>query len=808
MTPTPAPVHTNRLARETSPYLLQHAHNPVDWYPWGEEAFAEARRRGVPILLSIGYSTCYWCHVMERESFEDEATAEILNRRVVAIKVDREERPDVDEIYMTGCQIFTQLTEGRASGGWPLTVFIEPESLRPYFVGTYYPPREKFGRPAFGDLVTAMADAYATRHDEVLAQAERLAELIEQEVTGSASIRPLGEATVRACRDSLMHGADGREGGFGGAPKFPQPVFLELLLEIGWSNATVKTALTHTADRMAVGGLFDQVGGGFHRYCVDGTWTVPHFEKMLYDNGQLASFYAALVERTSDPFHAETLRRTLDYVLREMTTESGAFASAQDAEVNAREGQSFLWTPKEVRAALEAAGRADLWPMAESIYGLGGSHNFVDPHHPGAAPSFVLRLASRPEVLAKGLDLPLDEFNTRRAALNEILKGVRDQRPQPMRDDKVIVSWNGMMIAGLADGGRALREPRFVAAAVRAAEFILAHMRAPDGGLFRVHRGGQSRIPAFLEDYAALARGLVALARADDARRERWLTEAGGLLDAALARFSDPRGGCFDTLEGQGDLFVRTRSISDGAMPSGNSMLIAAMLDLAEAIKESRPGAGASASAASERWIDEAVAALAGLSGAIDQNGIGSSLAVASIARVIESHPEQLDQALSRALAQAQPASGAGATAHGSTARNTASSPPDAAIALSVEPRELTLGTGSTDVTLTVIIPAGVHINAHDPGEPGLIGLDISLSEDEAFSLEVDYPAGDAGEGASRVHHGTLRVPIRLVRRNSGTQRALADPSSFTLLVTLQPCTNEFCLRPATHRVTVVVQSK
>jgi len=320
----------NRLAQETSPYLLQHARNPVDWHPWGEEAFAEARRRDVPIFLSIGYSTCYWCHVMERESFEHETTAALLRERMVAIKVDREERPDVDDLMMTACQIFSQLTEGRASGGWPLTVFIDPHTLKPFFVGTYYPPKPSFGRPSFGELVVAMSEAWRDRRGDVESQAQRLAELVAEQLAAPAPQRALSAQTVQQAVAMLMQSADHQHGGFGGAPKFPQPSYLQLLLHAqpASGNETIRRFLHETATAMAMGGLFDQVGGGFHRYCVDASWTVPHFEKMLYDNGQLASVYALLVERTSDAFLATALRRTGDYLLREMRSEEGLFRSA------------------------------------------------------------------------------------------------------------------------------------------------------------------------------------------------------------------------------------------------------------------------------------------------------------------------------------------------------------------------------------------------------------------------------------------------------------------------------------------------
>ncbi|MCA9283900.1 MAG: thioredoxin domain-containing protein, partial [Phycisphaerales bacterium] len=551
----PAP-HRNRLAHETSPYLLQHAGNPVDWYPWGDEAIETARRLDRPIFLSIGYSTCYWCHVMERESFEDEATAEILNGRCISIKVDREERPDVDEIYMTACQVFTQLTEGRPSGGWPLSVFIDPFTLQPFFVGTYFPPKPAYGRPSFTQVVKALSDAWQERRDEVKEQGQRLAELVAQQLAQPAAPRALGLHTVDEAVNTLMSAQDRTAGGFGGAPKFPQPAYLRLLVAAGWERDAVRDAVRRAADGMATGGIHDQVGGGFHRYSVDAKWLVPHFEKMLYDNGQLASFYADLVVRTGDAYFARVLRDTLDWSLREMRSPEGGFHSAQDAEVDGREGANYVWTAEEVKSALDDAGQADLVALAFAALGLDSGPNFRDPHHPESGPVSVLFLSSRPERLATTLGLDEATLLARLDAVRATLLAVRNARPQPRMDDKILAGWNGLMIGGLADGGRALGEPRYVEAAAQAADFVLSALRADDGGLLRVHRAGASRIPAFLEDYALLAEGLVALHRASG--DQRWLDAARELTIEATRRFRNDaaRGGYYDTPPDQADLFV------------------------------------------------------------------------------------------------------------------------------------------------------------------------------------------------------------------------------------------------------------
>ena len=456
----PVHAHTNRLIEETSPYLLQHAHNPVDWHPWGAKSIELARREGKPIFLSIGYSTCYWCHVMERESFESEATAALMNQDFVCIKVDREQRPDVDEIYMTSCQVFTRMTTGQASGGWPLSVFIDSETLKPYYVGTYFPPTPSAGRPSFSQVLEGLAAAWKDQRDAVTAQADQIAALVSEALAAGESARGLGADEVRNAMDRLMTIHDREHGGFGSAPKFPQPVFLELLFESGWDREPVRQALALTLDRMATGGMYDQVGGGFHRYSTDGRWLVPHFEKMLYDNGQLASVYAESFARTGDEYHARIARETVDYVLKEMTDPgTGAFYSAQDAEVNTHEGENYLWNEDEVASVLEAAGLEDDVPLALKFFGLDQGPNFQDPHHRELPPTNVLFMIERPDVFAESEGLSSDEMDAFLARIRAALYEARAKRDQPGLDDKLIVAWNGLMIMGMADAGRVLGRP-------------------------------------------------------------------------------------------------------------------------------------------------------------------------------------------------------------------------------------------------------------------------------------------------------------------------------------------------------------
>jgi len=627
------PTAVNRLASEPSPYLRQHATNPVDWWPWCDEAFAEAQRRDVPVLLSIGYSTCHWCHVMEHESFSSAEIAARVNDRMVCVKVDREERPEVDEIYMAACQVFTQLTEGRASGGWPLTAFLEPTGRRPFFVGTYFPPQPAHGRPAFVQVVDALAEAWRSRRGEVLEQTERLASATASHLAHLPPSREIGRGTLDAAVDALMRIHDEDDGGFGGAPRFPQPALLRLLIDAAWKRDPVRRAVGRTLDAMATGGLFDQIAGGFHRYCVDSSWTVPHFEKMLYDNAQLIPLYAIAAQRSGDEYHAEVARRAVDWALREMrgrrvdgaSGSSCAFLAAQDADTEGREGATFVWRRDEVESALHDADAGDLIAFAHALYGFDGPANFRDPHHPDEPPAWVPRLGGRPEAIATTMKIDLELLRTQRARLDSILLERRSKRPQPMVDDKVIASWNGMMITGLADGGAALGESSWLDAAADAARFIIDHLRAPDGSLRRIwHRGsggvdGGARIAAPLEDHGAVARGLTALGRATADRS--WFHEAASIVDQAIKRFGDGDGGLFETDADRTDLFVRARSHADGAMPAGGSMLLHAMLDLDEA---GHPG----------EWRRHAERLVHRISGVLVEQPLGTSVVLRAVARM------------------------------------------------------------------------------------------------------------------------------------------------------------------------------
>ncbi|MFB3137706.1 MAG: DUF255 domain-containing protein [Phycisphaerales bacterium] len=745
---------TNRLINETSPYLLQHAHNPVDWYAWGPEAFEAARSQDKPIFLSIGYSTCYWCHVMERESFEDEETAVIMNEHFISIKVDREERPDVDDIYMAAVQTLT------GSGGWPMTTVLEPHSLKPFFGGTYFPPDDRYGRPGFKSLLNQIAGRWATQREATKQQADQVAQAVIRQLSLASLPQPLGAQNVDRAVSLMMSIYDRTDAGFGGgrrSNKFPMPVYIELLMGVAWDRSDVRAAVLHTLDRMAMGGMYDQVGGGFHRYSTDGQWLVPHFEKMVYDNGQLASVYADAYERTGDPYYAEIVHETLDYVLREMTDSAGGFYSAQDAEVNAREGESYLWLPDQIREALQAAGLGDDVEFTLRVYGMDRGTNFLDPHHPEDGRKNVVYLIEKPESQAGAMGISLEDFNARLTRVNAALLAVRDRRDQPGTDDKILAGWNGLMIGGMADGARVLNEPRYIDAARRAAAFVLSTMRTDDGGLLRTYRSGQAKINAFFEDYAFMIRGLIALHRATS--ESGFLDDAVQLAHAAKQRFRDDSSGSyFDTLPQQADLFVRTRSTYDGAVPCGNSVMLINLLDLHELSGD-------------EAFLDDALAALQGISSNIARSPVATALATVALNRIVDQHPQRL---VRRPTA-------------------TPSAPDAVKIVLSVDRLLITPDEPAT-FEITLDIAKEYHINAHEPGPSFLIPLNLRSVGGDGLEIHVDYPPGERYESAlakdeMRIHRGTVTLPVRIEQ----VGRVSRKPQ---LVLVYQVCTDRACLAP------------
>ena len=552
----------NRLAKETSPYLLQHAENPVDWFPWGNEAFEEARRRGVPVLLSVGYSSCHWCHVMERESFENDHIAAMMNDGFVSIKVDREERPDVDSVYMIAVQAMT------GQGGWPMTVFMTADG-EPFYGGTYFPPDDRGGMPAFPRVLQAISEAFNNRRLEVLSSGRQLAERIRQTFTAAqADVEPLTDGILQAAFGGLRSQFDDRTGGFGLQPKFPQPSALEFLLRYhartGSPDALEMVELT--LDRMASGGIHDQIGGGFHRYSTDAYWIVPHFEKMLYDNALLARLYTHAYLVTGSPSYARVARGIIDYVLREMTSPEGGFYSAQDADSEGVEGKFFVWRPEDLTRILGVSNAE----VVADYYGVTGAGNFEG--------QTILTVPNDPADVAARHSMSIQELELLIESCGAKLLAARSERIPPMTDTKIIVSWNGMMLAALAEAGAALDRDDYLDAARANADFLLDRM-TDDGRLRRTDSLSQNGALGFLDDYASLIDGLLTLHRADGGHR--WLIEAEALARRAVDLFWDPISQqLFDTGRDQEKLIVRPRDVMDNPTPSGHSMMADTLLRL------------------------------------------------------------------------------------------------------------------------------------------------------------------------------------------------------------------------------------
>ena len=511
----------NRLANETSPYLLQHKDNPVDWYPWGPEALARAKELGRPMLVSIGYSACHWCHVMEHESFEDPEVAEEMNAKFINIKVDREERPDLDNLFMTAVQALS------GQGGWPLNVFLTPSGV-PFYGGTYFPPEDRSGIPAWSKIIDAVSEAYTTKRDEVEESAEQIAEFLRRSNGADPDRELLSHTLFDTVLENFAAGFDPEHGGFGRAPKFPQASLLVALLRI-WHRTKSPVAeklLTKTLTSMARGGIYDHVGGGFHRYAVDEKWLVPHFEKMLYDNAQLASIYLAAYQAFGEPLYARVATETLDWIVREMTGPQGQFYAAQDADSEGEEGRFYVWTIDDIRAATGAAS-----PTVERYFAVEPGGNFEGRS--------ILQVPVAPAEVATSLGVTPEELQATIDQAISDLYSAREEREHPGRDDKSLAGWNGMALRAFAEGARILDRPDYLAVAVANAEFLLTTQRSR-GRLYRTHKDGQAKVPAFLEDFANVIDGLLTLYQAT--LDERWLNEALDLADVMVAAFGNPNG--------------------------------------------------------------------------------------------------------------------------------------------------------------------------------------------------------------------------------------------------------------------------
>ncbi len=540
----------NQLINESSPYLLQHADNPVDWYPWGERALQKAQDEDKPIFLSIGYSACHWCHVMAHESFEDERVAAILNERFVSIKVDREERPDLDRIYMSAVQALT----GR--GGWPMSVFLTPDG-RPFYGGTYFPPSPRYGMPSFTEVLLAIDKSWKSRRQELVAGSDHLVTVVgrQMSITGDAKQQELTRETLDTAFENILSSFDSDKGGWGAAPKFPQPMTVEFLMRYHHTteNPQALHMVTQTLEAMARGGMYDQLGGGFHRYSVDDHWLVPHFEKMLYDNAQLARVYLHAWQVTGERFYRTIAEETLDYVTREMTDPSGGFYSAQDADSEGEEGKFFVWTADEIRAVLGNQAEAFI-----AAYGVTERGNFEGKNILELTGSFEER-----EALA--------------GARRQLFEA-REKRIHPGLDDKTLTSWNGLMLAAFAKAARVLGRDDYREIAERNGEFLLQELWTAGSRLYHTWKDGEAKFNGYLEDYAYLVEGLLELYQTTF--DSRWYMAAYELVKAILAHFSAPKGGFFDTSDDHETLIVRPRELQDNAVPSGNAMAVLGLLRL------------------------------------------------------------------------------------------------------------------------------------------------------------------------------------------------------------------------------------
>jgi uncharacterized protein YyaL (SSP411 family) len=726
----------NRLARESSPYLLLHAENPVDWHPWGEEAFDTARREDKPIFLSVGYSTCYWCHVMERESFSDSAIAAQINEGFVPVKLDREERPDLDEIYMTATQLLTQ------SGGWPNSLFLTHD-LKPFYAGTYFPPQDRFGRPGFPRVLRAIREAWGERRESVLEQAEAVAGAIREQMAALPP-RPPGANAPAALLALLSRRFDPAWGGFGGAPKFPSPSNLDFLLDlVKQGDEAARPLLVVTLDHMARGGIHDQIGGGFHRYSTDAEWLVPHFEKMLYDNAALAALYAeAQLVAPAEGF-ARVARRTLDFVLRELVSPEGGFLSAIDAETDGHEGAYYTWTREDLALAL---GDEDL-ALASLVHGLAGRPTFETDRY---VPFLPLPLAKQ----ARDLGISEEQLLARLASVHAALLEARGRRKRPLVDDKVLSDWNGLMIGAMARGGRALGEPRYVAAAARAADFVLGRLGRPE--LRHVFRNGEARIAAFLDDYAFLVYGLLELHAAT--AEARWLRQALDLQAQQDGRLWDAASGGYFVAGTDADLLVRSKVAHDGAMASGNGVAALNLIRLA----------GLTMSPA----LEEKARAVVGAFG-----------------RAIDEHP-----LAHVTLVRAARWIGAGADA--------AVPPREAAGALEAEAESVVSALGRLSgegawrgFVLELDVAPGWHLNAHEARQSFLVPTAV---ESRGSALRgVVYPEGETLEASPAaetvaVYRGHVRIEGEIEVRE-GVAPGLS--------LTYQACDDLRCLPPLTRNV-------
>jgi uncharacterized protein YyaL (SSP411 family) len=748
--------------------LLLHAHNPVDWYPWGPEAFAKAKAEDKPIFLSVGYSSCYWCHVMERECFSDPEIARQMNEKFICVKVDREERPDVDQLYMLALQAFA------GGGGWPMSVFLMPDG-RPFFCGTYFPPKARDGIPSFPQVLQGVSEAWHKERPQIEKGADQLTTIVRRTIAGSPLRQKasLTRALAASGRAALAEQFDPEYGGFGYSaqnprrPKFPEPVNLIYLLDQHRRDQAraIKTTerpdllamVVTTLDHMARGGIRDHLAGGYHRYSTNRDWTVPHFEKMLYDNAQLASAHVLAFEITHDPRWRREADDTFTFVARTMTAPEGGFYSALDAETDGDEGAYYVWTRAEVQRVLGDGADTNAFLQ---VYGLDREPNFEKGRsilwEPRPLAEQAAALQTTPEAL-----------ESRLAPLRARLLAARDRRPAPLRDDKILTAWNGLMIAAYADGFRVFQDPHYRQAAEKAADFLLAKLRTPEGRLLRTYRAGQAKLPAYLEDYAFLAHGLLRLhAATGDARR---LDQARALTDRMINDFLDKqRGGFFYTADDHESLLARPKDPSDSALPSGNSVAIRNLVALAAATGQTQ-------------YLDVAARALDAFSPTMSTSPVVLPLMLVGLEEYLDARPAGAAVDATDVVSAEAKLARPGAVAPGS----------------------------EFDVALTLKMKPGWHTYANPTGIETMRPTAVSLAVGQPAELvAVKYPAGQekvlASVGTEKVklYEGEVIVTAHL-RLDPAARPGAA---TLTFKVSYQACNDRVCLAPASREVTLPLE--
>ena len=713
------PQFTNRLILESSPYLLQHAHNPVNWYAWGEEAFAQARKENKPVFLSIGYSTCHWCHVMERESFDNIRIAQIMNENFICIKVDRERRPEVDEVYMTALMMTT------GHGGWPMSNFLTTEG-KPFFAGTYFPPND------FINILQEITKLWQTQQPKIIAQADNILKAVKQVTNATSKAQQLGTNSIQAAIKTILARHDSFIGGFGTAPKFPQENWLLLLLETSLRNDKPEplSAALKTLDAMAQGGIYDQIGGGFHRYTVDEQWLIPHFEKMLYNQALLTRVYI-LGHRLTGKY-ANIIMQTLDYILREMTSAQGGFYSATDADSEEKEGWFFIWTPEQIYKALDKE-EAEL---AIKLYNITKSGNFEGRN--------ILNLPISLTEYAEQYKIPMEQLLSKVNTIRNKLRIVRSKREQPMRDDKIITAWNSMMITSLVEAADILNQPKYLATAIKATDFINLKLNE-NNKLWRTYLDGQTSIVATQEDYAYFAEALINLY--DVTGQEKWLQQARDMTDDMLKLFwDDTNGGFFINIPDDKLLMIRPKSPNDGAIPSGNSVAVRVLAMLAK-----RTGA--------------------------DIYREYANTTINSFANTISNSPDNYAYMLL----------GVDELLHGEIKKHQYGSNGNVKASL-----QLT----NTEFMLTINIKPGWHINAHKPLQSNLIATVLTIEKSKWQLKAIEYPEPKYQslqwqQEKLALYEGEIQLQGKLKRSNLSP-----DDNILPIKLKFQTCNDKICLPP------------